>query len=71
MTTFEEMEAAWKAQSAKLDQATLLLTDRIRRDSASRIKAPLRGLIASLWIEIALCAAGMIVMGSFLAEHIA
>jgi len=71
MTTFEEMEAAWKTQSAKLDQATLLLTDRVRQESILRIKAPLRGLIVSLWMEIALCSVGMIVMGSFLAEHLA
>lgn len=70
MTTFEEMEAAWKTQSAKLDQATLLLKDRVRQESILRIKSPMRGLIVSLWMEIALCLVGMIVMGGFLAEHI-
>ena len=70
MTTFEEMEAAWKAQSAKLDQVTLLLTDQVRRKNLSRVKAPLRSLIVSLWLEIALSAAGMLLLGSFLAEHV-
>lgn len=70
MTTFEEMEAAWKAQSAKLDQVTLLLVDQVRSESVSRVKAPLRSLIVSLWLEIALSAAGMLLMGSFLAEHV-
>ena len=70
MTTFEEMEAAWKAQSAKLDQVTLLLADRVRRENVSRVQAPLRSLIVSLWFEIALSAAGMLLMGSFLANHV-
>ena len=70
MTTFEEMEAAWKAQSAKLDRTALLFTDQIRRESVSRIKTPLRGLIVSLWFEIALSFLGMLVMGGYLAEHI-
>ena len=70
MTTFEEMEAAWKAQSAKLDQVNLLLVDQLRGKSVSRVKAPLRSLIVSLWLESALSAAGMFLMGSFLAEHV-
>jgi hypothetical protein len=70
MTTFEEMEAAWKAQSAKLNHVTLLLADQARRDTISRIKTPLRSLIVSLWFEIFLSATGMVIMGSFLAEHI-
>ena len=70
MTTFEEMEAAWKAQSAKLDQVNLLLVDQLRGKSVSRVKAPLRSLIVSLWLEIALSATGMLLMGSFLAEHV-
>jgi hypothetical protein len=70
MTTFEEMEAAWKAQSAKLDQVTLLLADQLRRENVSRVQAPLRSLIVSLWLEIALSAAGMLLMGSFLANHV-
>lgn len=70
MTTFEEMEAAWKAQSAKLDQVNLLLVDQVRGESVSRVKAPLRSLIVSLWLEIALSATGMLLMGSFLAEHV-
>jgi len=70
MTTFEEMEAAWKAQSAKLDQVNLLLEDQLRGKSVSRVKAPLRSLIVSLWLEIALSAAGMLLMGSFLANHL-
>jgi len=71
MTTFEEMESAWKTQSAKLNQATLLLTDQMRRDRISRIQTPLRRLIASQWGQIALCAVGMLIMGDFVAENIA
>jgi hypothetical protein len=70
MTTFEEMEAAWKAQSAKLDQVTLLLADQVRRENVAQVKTPLHRLTFSLWFEIALSAAGMLLMGSFLAEHI-
>jgi hypothetical protein len=70
MTTFEEMEAAWKTQSAKLDQVTLLLVDQLRRENVAQVKTPLRSLIVSLWFEIALSAAGMLLMGNFLAEHI-
>jgi hypothetical protein len=70
MTSFEELEAAWKAQSAKLDQVDLLLTDQVWGQNTSRIKAPLRGLIQSLWFEVVLSATGMLVIGSFLADHI-
>ncbi len=69
MTTFEEIQAAWDAQSAQLNQATPLLTELAWRDRIRRIRMPLRGLIASLRVEIALCAMGMIVIGGFLAEH--
>ena len=70
MTTFEEMEAAWKAQSARVDQVTALLADQVRRENISRVKAPFRNLIVSLWLEIAFSAAGMLLMCSFLAEHV-
>ena len=70
MTTLEEMEAAWKVQSAKLDQVTLLVADQVRHENVSRVKVPLRSLVVSLWLEIALSAAGMLVMGNFLANHV-
>lgn len=70
MATFEEMQAAWTAQNAKLDQVTLLVTDQVRHDTIPRIKKPLRGLIVSLALEVVLCAIGMIVLGGFLADHI-
>jgi hypothetical protein len=70
MTTFEEMESAWKAQSAKLDQVSLLLTNQLRRDRVTRIKTPLHRLVVSLWFEIALSSAGMLLLGNYLAEHL-
>src|ERR1700761_7598447 len=70
MTTFEELEAAWKEQSTNLDRIDLLLAGQVQRQNALRIQAPLRGLILSLWLEIVLSAAGMLVMGGFLADHV-
>ncbi|MFC6647210.1 hypothetical protein ACFQBQ_16860 [Granulicella cerasi] len=70
MTTFEELEAAWKEQSTRLDRIDLTLANQVHRQNAARIKAPLRGLIVSLWLEIVLTAVGMLLMGGFLADHI-
>ena len=70
MTTFEELEAAWKEQSTKLDRIDFLLASQVQRQNASRIQAPLRGLILSLWLEVVLSAVGMLVMGGFLADHV-
>jgi hypothetical protein len=71
MATFEEMQAAWQAQSEKLDHAILLLTEQVRQNRIPRIKRPLRGLIVSLALEAALCVVCMSVLGAFLFKHIA
>ncbi len=71
MTTLDEMKSAWEAQDRKLDASLRLNQELLRAATLNRVRSPLRRLVFELSLEIAASAAGLVLLGTFLAQHIA
>ena len=70
MTTLDDMKLAWQAMDQKLDASLRLNFALLRSEQLNRVRSPLRMLTLELAVEIVASAAGLVWLGSFLADHI-
>ena len=70
MTTLDEMKSAWQAIDQKLDTSVRLNLALLRAEKLKRVRSPLVRLAVGLAVEIVVFAAGLVVLGNFLVDHI-
>ncbi len=67
----DEMKLSWQAHDQKLDAALRLNGHLLRTTVLGRAETAVGRLTRMLWVELAGALAGLVWMGSFVAEHVA